>query len=144
MRASPPEPTRSPARTVGRLLLGGFLVVAGIGHLVATDEFRAQVPSWFPIDVTVTVVLSGLVEIALGVALLVAPERARAVVGIVVAAFFVAIFPGNVAQYVEGTDAFGLTTDTGRLVRLLFQPLLVLWATWSTGLFPRTRDDRAR
>ena len=111
-----------------------MLTFAGISHLgPAREEFRAQVPSWVPVDEGLVVLLSGVVEIGLGLALLVAPLRARPVVGVVVAAFFVAVFPGNVGQWVEGVDAFGLDSDTSRFVRLLFQPVLVVVALWSTG-----------
>lgn len=126
-------------RTIARLVLGAFLLFAGTAHLtVARSEFAAQVPSWLPLDADVVVVASGVVELLLGAAL-VALGRYRVVVGWVVAAFFVAIFPGNVAQYVEGVSAFGLDTDAARLTRLFFQPVLVLWALWSTG----ARRDRA-
>jgi uncharacterized membrane protein len=137
-----------PGRTLLRLALGGVLVVAGTGHLTnQREEFRAQVPDWMPIDDDVVVVASGVVEMALGLALLLL-RRQRAAVGLVVAGFFVVIFPGNIAQYVEGTDAFGLDTDAKRLVRLFFQPVLVAWALWSTGATSRlaswwvARSDR--
>ena len=120
-------------RTVGRVALGGALLVAGTGHLTAQrQEFQAQVPDWFPLDDDLVVLASGVVELVLGLALLVSRRRRRTV-GFVVAGFFIVIFPGNIAQYVEGTDAFGLDSDAKRLVRLLFQPVLVLWALWSTG-----------
>lgn len=120
-------------RTVARCVLGAALVVAGVGHLTAQRaEFQAQVPSWMPVDADLVVVVSGVVEILLGVALVAAGSRA-APVGVAAAAFFVIIFPGNVAQFVEQRDAFGLDTDTERFVRLWFQPLLVAWALWSTG-----------
>ncbi|WP_311209999.1 MULTISPECIES: hypothetical protein [unclassified Aeromicrobium] len=122
---------------VARVLLGAFLVLAGVAHVVAREEFRAQVPSWFPVDEDVTVLASGAVELVLGLAVLLAPAARRALVGLLVATLFVLVFPGNVAQYVEGVDAFGLDTDRARLVRLLFQPLLVLWALWSCGAWPR-------
>jgi uncharacterized membrane protein len=125
---------RSPGlRTAGRLLLGGSLAFAGTSHLTtAREEFRAQVPDWFPADPDLVVVASGLVEIGLGTGLMFWRRR-RIEIGWATAAFFVAIFPGNVAQYVEGTDAFGLDSDRARFVRLLFQPALVAWALWSTG-----------
>jgi uncharacterized membrane protein len=114
-------------------VLGGALILAGTGHLTTQrDEFQAQVPDWFPVDDDLVVVASGVVELTLGAALILARRR-REAVGLVVAGFFVVIFPGNVGQYVEHTDAFGLDTDTKRLVRLFFQPVLVLWALWSTG-----------
>ena len=120
-------------QTAFRLLLGGFLAFAGAGHLLwSRGEFLAQVPNWLPADPDLVVVISGVVEVALGAALLTA-SRFRVIVGPVAAAFFVVIFPGNVAQLVQGTDAFGLDSDTARAVRLLFQPVLIVWALWSTG-----------
>jgi len=116
-----------------RWILGSALLFAGVGHLTTQrTEFQAQVPSWFPIDADLVVVVSGLVEILIGAALIALP-RQRVVVGTIVAAFFVIIFPGNIAQWREGTDAFGLDTDMARFVRLFFQPVLIAWALASTG-----------
>src|SRR3954451_8902926 len=127
------HPTRTSApRTLVRLLLAGFLVFAGISHLsFGRKEFRNQVPTRVPMDVDGVVVASGVVEVGLGGALLVLPkERAR--IGWILATFFTAIFPGNIAQYTEKRDGFGLDTDRKRLVRLFFQPVLVFLAIWST------------
>lgn len=127
------------ARTAARLLLGAAMVGAGVLHLTTQrQEFQAQVPDWFPIDEDLTVLGSGVAEIALGASFLAFPRKRR-LVGALLAAFFVVIFPGNIAQYVEGTDAFGLDTDAKRLVRLFFQPVLVLWALFSGGWSWRTR-----
>jgi uncharacterized membrane protein len=132
--------TGSPAHTLLRWLLGGALIGAGIGHLTAQrEEFRAQVPGWFPVADDAVVVGSGIVELALGAALIGLP-RHRVLVGTVVAVFFVVIFPGNIAQWVEGTDAFGLDTDAKRFARLFFQPLLVVWALGSTGAWSAWRS----
>jgi uncharacterized membrane protein len=126
-------------RTVLRWLLGGALIAAGVGHLTTQrTEFRAQVPGWFPIDEDVVVVVSGIVEIALGSALILL-ARHRVVVGTIVAAFFVVIFPGNVAQWTEGVDAFGLDSDAERFARLFFQPVLVIWALGATGAWQAIR-----
>ncbi|WP_247600928.1 hypothetical protein, partial [Cellulomonas hominis] len=138
---------RAPAgalRTGGRLALGAALVFAGSSHLTfARQEFQAQVPAWVPVDDDAVVLASGVVEIGLGAALAAAPRRFRAPVGWLAALFFVAIFPGNLSQYATRTDAFGLDTDTKRLVRLPFQPLLVAWALWSTGAWRSWRAARA-
>jgi uncharacterized membrane protein len=118
---------------LAQIVLGLALGYAGVGHLGANRvEFQAQVPNVLKEYADFVVVASGVVEIALGSALLVL-WRYRVVVGWIVAAFFVAIFPGNISQYVNGIDAFGLDSDTARLVRLFFQPLLVVWALWCTG-----------
>lgn len=137
------QPDTSTTQTAFRLVLGAALVYAGVSHLTfAREEFLAQVPQWVPLDGDLVVVLSGIAEITLGAALI-GLHKYRAIVGWVVAAFFVAIFPGNIAQYLNGIDAFGLNTDTARFVRLWFQPLLVVWALWSTGAWQawRNRDN---
>ena len=129
-------------RTAGRLLLGGFLVLAGVSHLGWSREaFYAQVPPWLPLDVDFVVVASGLVEIGLGLGLWLL-SRWRVALGWTVAAFFVAVFPGNISQFATGTDSFGLNSDLSRGIRLLFQPLLVLWALWSTGAWRAWRESR--
>ena len=138
-------PPTSVPRTVGRLALGAFLVFAGTSHLTfARTEFLAQVPRWVPIAPDTVVLVSGVMEISLGGALLVLPGRRRVQVGWLVAAFFVAIFPGNISQLVTRTDAFGLNSDQARAARLVFQPLLVVWALWSTGAWAAHRAARAQ
>ena len=138
-RTTRPRPTSVP-RVIGRLALGGILVLAGVSHLTfARDDFQAQVPEWLPFDDDAVVLASGVVEITLGGALLVLGKK-RVAVGWAVAAFFIAIFPGNISQLVTHTDAFGLDTDGKRAFRLIFQPLLVLLSLWSTGAW---RDRRS-
>ena len=119
-------------RGVSQVALGAFLLSAGASHLtVSRLEFQAQVPTWLPLDPDFVVISSGIVEILLGLSLITL-WRFRKRVGLLVALFFVAIFPGNINQFVNGIDAFGLNSDSARAVRLLFQPVLVLWALWST------------
>lgn len=119
-----------------RTVLGLFMTVAGVGHLTfQRQEFLAQVPRWLPQDpmfMDFVVLSSGVVEITFGLSLLFwVKERIK--VGILLAIFFVLIFPGNISQYTNGISAFGLDTDEKRLIRLFFQPVLILWALWSTG-----------
>ena len=131
-------------RLIARLALGGALIFAGIGHLTfSRAEFQAQVPVWLPLDPDFVVVASGVVEIMLGIGI----ASAGALVpwaGLAAALFFVAIFPGNINQYVEGIDAFGLDTDQARFTRLFFQPVLVVWALWSTGAIRYFRNKLSR
>ncbi len=120
-----------------QLTLGAFLTSAGISHLDSNrQEFLAQVPTYLPLDPDFVVVASGVVEIALGIALITTTfflTQYRQMIGLLVGLFFILIFPGNINQYLNQIDAFGLDTDQKRLIRLFFQPLLVLWAIWSTG-----------
>jgi uncharacterized membrane protein len=122
-----------------QLALGIFLTTAGISHLESNrTEFLAQVPTWLPLNPDFVVIASGLVEITLGVLLITTAlilKKYRGVIGLITALFFVLIFPGNINQYVNQIDAFGLDTDTKRLIRLFFQPPLVIWALWCSGAF---------
>ena len=126
-------------RNATQLLLGAALTYAGTTHLTTSrTEFQAQVPNWVPFSADFVVIASGIVEIALGLSLLIL-WKYRTQLGWITAAFFIAIFPGNISQYVNGIDAFGLDTDRARAIRLLFQPLLVIWALWSTGAWRSLR-----
>ena len=126
--------TRDIFRGIGQVALGAVLLTAGIGHLTrARSEFQAQVPTWVPLDPDAVVVGSGVVEIGLGTALISTwKQPARRRLGTLAAAFFVAVFPGNIAQFVEHRDAFGLDSDRKRALRLLGQPMLVAWALAAT------------
>ena len=136
-------PTTSLPRTIARIALGATLILAGTSHLTfAREAFVAQVPVWLPLPVDFVVVASGIVELVLGLSLIVL-YRYKIWVGWVVAAFFVAIFPGNINQLVTHSDSFGLNTEAARFIRLLFQPLLVVWALWATGAWRAFREWRA-
>lgn len=139
-------PKTSLVQTGFRVLLGLTLLFTGTSHLTwARTEFLAQVPTWLPLDADLVVVLSGVAELLLGAALIFA-GRYRTWVGWATAAFFVAIFPGNISQYVNHVSAFGLNTDEARAFRLVFQPVLVAWALWSTGAWQawRSRSRQAQ
>ena len=123
-----------PSQTATRLALGAMMTFDGITHLtVAREEFQAQVPDWFPVDKDLVVLGSGVAEIGLGAAMVALP-RHRRLTGTALAAFYTLIFPGNIAQYAERTDAFGLDTDGKRLARLFGQPALIGAALWAAGL----------
>lgn len=120
-------------KKAARILLGAGLITAGIGHLTfARKPFQAQVPDWVPLKKDDTVVYSGLVEIALGTALVLSPKKYEDAIGKIAAGLFVAVFPGNISQYTHKRSAFGLDTDAKRFLRLFFQPVLVYWALKST------------
>jgi uncharacterized membrane protein len=130
-------------KTLARLALGVALTGAGISHLGAAREtFRAQVPTWLPLDPDFVVLASGIVEILLGL-WLISGFRAP-IAGTVTALFFIAIFPGNISQWLTQTDAFGLNTNEARFIRLFFQPLLVIWALTSTGAISWLKSLRVK
>lgn len=125
-----------------RFLLAAFMVFAGIGHLTFNRmDFQAQVPEWLPIGKDLVVVLSGYLEIVLGLGLAFWKNQ-RENFGWALAAFFILVFPGNIAQYMEGKDAFGLDSDRARLIRLFFQPVLIAWALWSAGSWTAYRSKK--
>jgi len=120
-------------KRIAKLLLAGGLIAAGTGHLTfARKEFQAQVPDWVPLKKDDTVVYSGLVEIALGSALLLAPKKYESLAGKIAAGLFIGVFPGNISQFTHKRSAFGLNSNSKRFLRLFFQPVLVYWALKST------------
>jgi uncharacterized membrane protein len=129
-------------QNIARIVLGLMMVFAAIGHFTfLRQEFQAQVPEWMPISKDAVVIISGIFELALGLAMIFW-SRQKVRVGLALAIFYILIFPGNIAQYVNKTDAFGLDTDQARLIRLFFQPVLVLWALWSTGALRYLRQRK--
>lgn len=128
----------SKAQNIFRILLGCLLCFTGTGHLsFLHQDYISQVPGWVPLDASLVVSLSGVVEILLGLSLLFL-TRYRIQVGWIVAVFFICIFPGNYAQYVNHDPAFGLDTDGIRLTRLFLHPLLVIWPLWCCGSWKAT------
>ena len=135
-------PTTPTPRNIAKALLGLMLITAGTGHLsFARKAFQAQVPDWVPLDKDTTVVASGYVEIALGLATLLAHKR-KAAVGWTLAAFFTAVFPGNISQYMHHRDMPGLDTDGKRFARLFMQPALIAWVLWSTGALQTLKEKQ--
>ncbi len=130
-------------QNIFRILLALFMVYAGFSHLTFNRiDFQAQVPDWVPLSKDLVVVLSGVVEIALGLTLLFWKTQ-RVTIGWGLAIFFILVFPGNLAQYLDGKDAFGvLNSDRARLIRLFFQPVLIAWALWSTGAWQSWRNPK--
>lgn len=128
-------------KTVIRIALGLFMILAGIGHLTyARETFQAQVPDWIPLSKDFTVLASGVVEILLGLAMVFLVKKKK-YAGLALAIFFVLVFPGNISQYLEHRDGFGLDTDTKRLVRLLFQPVLIFLAIYSTDALKKSQTS---
>lgn len=121
-------------QTILRVILGLILFFAGLAHLfLVRQEFQSQVPDWFSGYKDLIIVSSGIIEIVLGLSVIFLKKH-KAKVGLVITLYFVLIFPGNIYQYVNGIDALGLNSNISRFSRLFFQPVLILWALWSTGV----------
>ena len=121
-------------RALARWILALALGAIGIVHFVSTRGFRVVVPDWATkatrLDKDAIVIASGAAEVALAVGLLALPKERRRM-GFATAAFFVAVFPGNVHQWRTRRSTPGLDTEARRFGRLFLQPLLVLWAAVS-------------
>ncbi|MEY3278142.1 MAG: hypothetical protein RLZZ426_628 [Actinomycetota bacterium] len=126
--------------TLARFVLAGFMLSAGVGHFRSTDSFLAQVPPFLP-NPELIVYVSGVIEISLALGLVLL-NKYRVQVGWALAGFYVLIFPGNISQFLTETSAFGLDTNTDRAVRLIFQPILIVWALWCTGAWNDYRSKR--
>ena len=126
----------STIQNIFRILLGLIMLYIGIAHLsFRRIEFQAQVPTWLTTDdglMDLVVLISGYIEIAFGI-LMIVGNKLKLKTGIALGIFYILIFPGNINQYINEIDSLRLDSDNKRLIRLFFQPLLVLWAFWSTG-----------
>lgn len=132
-------------QNIFRIVLAAFMIYAGFSHLTFNRiDFQAQVPDWIPLSKDFVVILSGIIEITLGLGLAFW-KKERIKFGWALAIFFILIFPGNISQYLEGKDAFGvLDSDGARLRRLFFQPVLVVWALWSSGAWQDWRTIKTK
>lgn len=134
------------SRAVARWILALALGAIGVMHFVGTRGFRVVVPDWATrltrLDKDTIVIASGAAEVALAAGLVALPRERRRI-GWATAAFFVAVFPGNIHQWRTRRSTPGLDTDARRLGRLFLQPLLVAWALWATSA-PRTRRRRPK
>jgi len=126
----------STIQNIFRILLGLIMLYIGIAHLsFRRIEFQAQVPTWLTTDeglMDLVVLISGYIEIAFGI-LMIVGNKLKLKTGIALGIFYILIFPGNINQYINEIDSLRLDSENKRLIRLFFQPLLVLWALWSTG-----------
>ena len=136
------HPIETALKGITRLGLAAFMLMAGIGHFRSTESFRAQVPPFLPYT-DMIIYVSGVFEIAIALGLVLLP-RWRTQLGWALAAFYVVIFPGNISQYLTQTSAFGLDTDAARATRLLFQPVLIVLALWSTNAWKSWRSRSRR
>ena len=120
------------------------MLYIGIAHLsFRRIEFQAQVPTWLTTDkdlMDLVVLISGYVEIAFGI-LMIVGGKLKVKTGIVLGIFYILIFPGNINQYINEIDSLRLDSENKRLIRLFFQPLLVLWALWSTGALKHLKSN---
>jgi uncharacterized membrane protein len=122
---------QSGPRTWARVGIGAAFVVAGVAHLVAPAPFEQHLPTWIP-AATALVVLSGLVEIALGVALVMA-HREPVHIGWGTAAYLIVVWPANVFVAVAGVDVDGQPGGVYPWVRVPLQVLFIAWALWATA-----------
>lgn len=118
-------------RTCMRLAMAITMVVFGVDHLLTPERYLAMVESWLP-SAEAIVALTGYCEIAGGMGLLIPVLQRWA--GLMLAAYFIAVFPANIHNALYGLDAQGLpSAELYYWVRLLFQPLAVWWALYCVG-----------
>lgn len=114
-----------------------MFVGAGVLHFVRPASYLGIMPPWLPAHAEL-VWVSGVFEVAGGVGVLL-PPPVRRWAGWGLAALLVAVFPANVHMAVEG---IGLEGSLGRALlwaRLPLQAVLVAWALWASGAWPRHR-----
>ncbi len=121
---------RASWRDHARRGLAAAMAFAGFSHLAQPDPFIQHLPDWVP-AAGALVAVTGLIEIAIGVAL-VSRRLPRETVGRVTAAFLLAVFPANVYVAVADVDVEGQPGGVFQWIRLPLQAVFIAWALWST------------
>ncbi len=117
-------------RRVALLMLPVFYVGAGILHFTSPGFFVAIMPPYLPWHLEL-VHLSGLFEIALGLAVL--PVATRAIAGWGLVALLIAVYPANIHMALNPERFVEAGTSIGFIyARLPFQFLFMFWAWWAT------------
>jgi uncharacterized membrane protein len=116
------------------------LVFTGVDHLVTPARYLPMMPGVVPFPAEV-VSLTGLCEIAGAIALLV--PRSRRLAGIMLAIYFVCVFPANIKNAIDGLSVEGLPSATWYYwVRLMSQPLVIWWSLYASTVVDRSFDRR--
>ncbi len=112
-------------------VMGTLYVVAGVMHFVSPDFYLAIMPPYLPWHLEL-VYLSGIAEVALGIAVMIPAYRKLAAWGIIV--LLIAVFPANLHVALNNVPIGGATEGLGAMnwVRLPFQAVFILWAWWYT------------
>ena len=128
-------------KSVLRWLLAAIYLAAGIGHLWSPDKFLLIVPEWVPMPRAV-ILVTGACEIAAALCLL--TTRWRRLAGIMLALYAVCVFPANIKHAIEGIPVPPIP-DTWwyHAPRLAFQPVLVWWALFCSGVIDWPARSRA-
>lgn len=113
------------------LILGIFFINVGIGHFVEPEWFEPIVPDILG-DPTFWVLITGAMEVALGVGLIVPQTRKYS--SILMVLFLVAIYWANLNMWINDIPLEGKTFATiWHVIRLLAQVLMILIALWVGG-----------
>jgi uncharacterized membrane protein len=119
--------TTWPARM--RLAMALALVLIGADHWIHPARYLAMMPPWIPLHLEL-VLFTGAAEIAGGLGLLI--PNTRRLAGVMLAIYFVAVFPANIHNALNGLSVDGLPDARWYYwVRLPFQPLAIWWALYA-------------
>ncbi|WP_280771808.1 DoxX family protein [Salipaludibacillus daqingensis] len=115
-------------RELAAYAMAVFLVFFGTSHFFLQEELVAMVPDFLPYPVFI-VYLTGIIEIVLAAGLIIPGTRRWS--GILLAIYFVAVFPANVIKAMSDIEIGGtFNSPAMSWVRLLFQPIFIVWALY--------------
>jgi uncharacterized membrane protein len=125
-----------------RWALAIALILIGTDHWLNPQRYLSMMPPWIPLHLEL-VLFTGAAEIAGGLGLLV--PRTRRICGLMLALYFVAVFPANVHNALNGLAVEGLPQANWYYwIRLPFQPLAIWWALYAAELLRWPGAPQAR
>jgi uncharacterized membrane protein len=119
-----------PARM--RLAMALALFFVGTDHWLNPQRYVPMMPPWVPLHLE-SVLFTGAAEIAGGLGLLI--PKVRRLAGLMLAIYFIAVFPANIHNALNGLAVDGLPQAGWYYwARLPFQPLAIWWALYAAEL----------
>ena len=115
-------------RQISKVIFALFFVAAGVNHFVNPPFYESITPPYLPWPCAL-VIISGIAEIVLGIALLVPKWSRLAAWGLI--ALLIAVFPANIYMALN-PNLFPTIPVMALWIRLPVQGLLILWAYWYT------------
>ena len=110
--------------------MAALYILAGINHFVNPQFYIDLIPPYFPFKEFINI-LSGVIEIVLGILLI--PNKSRKLAGYAIILMLIAFIPSHVYFIQIGScieEGLCVSEIMGWVRLIIIHPLLIAWAYW--------------